>query len=379
MTDWKIPLSDLSFDQQEIESVVKILQSGWLTMGSATQEFEAKFAAWNDIPFAVALSSCTAALHLACIALGLGPGDEVILPALTFVATANAVRYTGATPVFADICSQDDLTIAPASIASLITKRTKAIIVMHYAGYPCNMPEIQKIAGEFNLAIIEDAAHAVGTQLNGTYMGTVGDIGCFSFFSNKNLVTGEGGMLVTRDPEIAERVKRLRSHGMTTLTWDRHKGHASSYDVVDLGYNYRLDEIRAALGISQLAKLERNNQLRRSLTRHYHARLAEKCPAVHVPFSSHPGTTSAHIMPVLLPQEFDRNLVIEHLKKNQIQTSIHYPPIYRFDSYHSNHQEINSLPITENIAARELTLPLYPKLTTEQINDVVDGLAQALI
>jgi len=377
--DWKIPLSDLAFDDHEINAVVKILQSGWLTMGSATKEFETKFAEWNNVPHAIAVSSCTAALHLACIALDLGPGDEVILPALTFVATANAVRYTGANPIFADINSEEDLTISPASISSLITGQTKAIMVMHYAGYPCNMPEIQEIADRFNLPIIEDAAHAVGAQLNGQQMGTLGKIGCFSFFSNKNLVTGEGGMLVTHDSKVAERVHRLRSHGMTTLSWDRHQGHASSYDVVDLGYNYRLDEIRAALGISQLQKLEQNNLLRRSLTKHYQTRLAEKCPTVKIPFINHPGMTAAHIMPVILPQDIDRNSVVAYLKKHGIQTSLHYPPIYSFKSYRSKQQKHFSLPVTELIATREITLPLYPSLTTDQIDEVVDRLAEALV
>jgi dTDP-4-amino-4,6-dideoxygalactose transaminase len=376
MTNWEIPLSDLTFDEDEINDVVKVLQSGWLTMGAATQEFEAKFAEWNNTPYAIAVSSCTAALHLACMVINLGPGDEVILPSLTFVATANAVRYTGATPIFADITSQNDLTISPESIRSLVTGRTKAIIVMHYAGYPCNMEEIQKIAEEFNLYIIEDAAHAVGTQLNGTYMGTVGDIGCFSFFSNKNLVTGEGGMLVTKKAEIAEKVRLLRSHGMTTLTWDRHKGHASTYDVVDLGYNYRLDEIRAALGISQLKKLEINNQKRRALTKHYHITLNERCPAVSVPFTAHPGITSAHIMPILIPKDLSRDVVLEHLKDQKIQTSIHYPPIHAFTNYASNLQDHFSLPVTESVASRELTLPLYPDLSTHQIDTIVGCLSE---
>jgi dTDP-4-amino-4,6-dideoxygalactose transaminase len=379
MTDWDIPLSDLTFDDHEINTVVEVLRSGWLTMGAATKEFEAEFASWHNVPHAIALSSCTAALHLACLALGLGLGDEVILPALTFVAAANAVRYTGAVPVFADISSENDLTISPEDIRSKITKKTRAIIIMHYAGYPCNFPEILKIAEEFDLFIIEDAAHAIGATLNGQFMGTVGDIGCFSFFSNKNLVTGEGGMLVTKDAKIAERVSRLRSHGMTTLTWDRHKGHASKYDVIDLGYNYRLDEIRATLGINQLQKLNQNNQIRRSLTQHYQESLEIKCPAIGVPFTKHPGTTSAHIMPILIPQDANRDIIMEHLRRNKIQTSIHYPPIYHFENYRSVLREQFSLPTTENVASRELTLPLYPALTTEKIDRVVDCLTEVML
>ncbi|MBN2044010.1 MAG: DegT/DnrJ/EryC1/StrS family aminotransferase [Anaerolineales bacterium] len=378
MTTWEIPLADIKFDRSEIDAVVEVLQSGWLTMGSATQQFEANFSEWNNVPHSIAVSSGTAALHLACIAGGLGPGDEVVLPALTFVATANAVRYTGATPVFADIQSLDDLTISPESIRSKITSNTKAIIVMHYAGYPCQMAEIQQIAYQHNLLVIEDAAHAIGAELNGKMMGTVGDIGCFSFFSNKNLVTGEGGMITTRDPEIAQRLRHLRSHGMSTLTWDRHKGHAFSYDVVDLGYNYRLDEIRAALGISQLNKLAPNNQIRRSLTRYYHHQLAEKCPQITVPFSDHPGTTAAHIMPVLLPENIHRQSVMEHLKANRIQTSIHYPPITGFSNYREEFKQRPILPRTDYVAEKELTLPLFPTMTTAQIDRVVDCLVEGL-
>jgi dTDP-4-amino-4,6-dideoxygalactose transaminase len=378
MTTWKIPLADLTFDEQEVNAVVDVLNSGWLTMGAVTKEFEAQFAAWNQTPHAVALASCTAALHIACTALDLGLGDEVIVPSLTFVATANAVRYTGATPVFADIESFEDLTISPASIRSQITEKTKAIIVMHYGGYPCNMPEIQKIADEFNLFIIEDAAHAVGTKLNGKFMGTVSDIGCYSFFSNKNLATGEGGMIVTPHAEVAEKVQRLRSHGMTTLTWDRHQGHAFSYDVTDLGYNYRMDEMRAALGISQLQKLEKNNEKRRSLVEYYRQQLAERCPQITVPFTQHPGISAGHIMPVLLPSQVSRKEVMEHLQSEKIQTSIHYPPIHKFSNFQSENQGQFSLPITEEVASRELTLPLYPDLRPNQIDEVVNGLAEAI-
>jgi len=379
MTIWDIPLADLTFDQQELDAVTEILRSGWLTMGAATEQFEANFSEYNDTPHSIAVSSCTAALHLACIAADLSPGDEVILPALTFVATANAVRYTGATPVFADIESLEDLTISPESILAKITSDTKAIIVMHYAGYPCNMAEVQRIADEHNLLVIEDAAHAVGAELDGKMMGTIGDIGCYSFFSNKNLVTGEGGMMVTHNEEIAQRLHRLRSHGMSSLTWDRHKGHAFSYDVVDLGYNYRLDEIRSALGISQLQKLESNNQLRRSLTRYYHAQLAEKCPKITVPFTNHRGTTAAHIMPVLIPDKVDRQSVMEHLKTNRIQTSIHYPPITSFSNYQQLFEKRPVLPITDYVAEKELTLPLFPTMTEAQVDQVVDCLSQTIL
>lgn len=377
--DWKVPLADLDIDQQETEAVLRVLESKWLTMGGETAAFEEEFAAFNGSKHAIALSSCTAALHLACVAIDLQPGDEVILPALTFVATANAVRYTGATPVFADIASLDNLTLSIESIRSQITENTKAIIPMHYAGYPSAMAAIQQIAAEHNLFVIEDAAHAVGSQLIDKKMGCWGDMGCFSFFSNKNLITGEGGMLVTDNDEFAERIKRLRSHGMTTLTWDRHKGHAWSYDVVDLGYNYRIDEIRAAMGRVQLEKLGGNNKKRKEITDLYQQKLSEKVPDLHVPFMDHAGVSSYHIMPILLPEGIERKIFMDTMKEAGIQTSIHYPPIYSFTNY--GEEVIDwavELPMTQAVALREVTLPLFPDLSEDQVDYVVSQIRSAL-
>ena len=298
---WQIPLSDIDFGPEEKKAVDDVLDSKWLTMGSVTQEFEQAFAAYVGAKYAIAVTNATAALHLACVAAGLGPGDEALVPSLTFVATANAIRYTGAAPVFVDIVGEQDLNVSYRSLEKAITKRTKAILVMHYGGYACDMPGIMELAREHNLLVIEDAAHAIGSELEGRKLGTWGDMGCFSFFSNKNMTTGEGGMIVTDDDKHAERLQLLRSHGMTTLTWDRHKGHAWSYDVVDLGYNYRIDEIRAALGIVQLRKLSSNNEHRRRLTQVYRDALQELAPQVTVPFARHAGISAAHLLPLLLP------------------------------------------------------------------------------
>src|SRR6266540_3703149 len=328
--DWRIPLSDIDFDDTEALAVQDVIKSRWLTMGKVTQEFESSFAKYTQAKHAIAVTNATAALHLACLALGIGPGDEVIVPSLTFVATANAVRYVGATPVFADISSTENLNISPAAINLLITARTRAIIIMHYAGYPCDMPAILSIAEKHGLFVIEDAAHAVGSELNGRKLGVWGDIGCFSFFSNKNMTTGEGGMLTTDNDDLAQKLSRLRSHGMTSLTWDRHKGHAWSYDVIDLGYNYRIDEIRSALGRVQLQKLPHNNQRREEWTALYRAMLPELCPELVVPFQHHPGVSSCHLLPVLLPVGMPRQRFMEEMKARGIQTSIHYPPIHEF-------------------------------------------------
>jgi dTDP-4-amino-4,6-dideoxygalactose transaminase len=362
---WRIPLSDIDFGIEETKAVMEVLDSRWLTMGGVTQAFENEFASYIASKHSLAVTNCTAALHMACMAIGLGPGDEVILPAFSFVASANSVRYTGATPVFADITSETNLNISPESIEQNITPRTRAIIPVHYGGFPCDMPSIMEIAQKYNLFVIEDDAHAIGSELDGIKLGNWGDIGCFSFFSNKNMTTGEGGMLTTNNDKFAEKLRLLRSHGMTSLTWDRHKGHAWSYDVVELGYNYRIDEIRAALGRIQLGKLDANNARRRSLTELYRQVLKELTPKIIIPFENYSGITSSHIMPILLPAGTDRTCFMENMKANGIQTSIHYPPIHHFTSYL---KPINSvLPITEDVAMREVTLPLYPTLSDNDV------------
>ncbi len=382
---WKVPLADLDYDTNEDNAVLAVLHSKWLTIGAVTAQFEQSFSEMTTSPHCLSVSNATEALHLACVALGIGPGDEVIVPSLSFVATANAVLYTGASVVFADITSPNvvfaditspnDLTISPQSIRANISPRTKAIIVMHYAGYPCDMPAILEIARQHNLHIIEDAAHCPGATLQGKALGTWGDIGCFSFFSNKNLATGEGGMLTTHSDEIAARLKLLRSHGMTTLTYDRHAGHAYTYDVVDLGYNYRIDEIRAALGIEQLKKLPANNQRRREIVAHYRAHLPAE---LTIPFDGHPGITAAHIAPILLPAGHNRTAFQDYMKEHGIQTSIHYPPIHTFSYYTERFPGPHHLPVTESIAPREVTLPLFPTMTEEQIDYLMEIVPLAL-
>ena len=377
--NWRVPLSDVNLDAAEIDAVLSVLRSGWLTMGSVTQAFEQEFAAFTGSKHALAVANGTAALHLACLALGLGPGDEVILPSLTFVASANAIRYTGATPVFVDIESTDWLCLSPQAISAALTPRTKAIMVVHYAGYPCDMPAILEIARQHHLAVIEDAAHAVGAALEGKALGTWGDIGCFSFFGNKNLTTGEGGMLLTQDDQLAEKLQRLRSHGMTTLTWDRHEGHASTYDVVALGYNYRIDEMRSAMGRVQLQKLPAGNVRRGELVGLYRQLLAEYAPEVQVPFTQQRSLSSYHIMPVLLPEGTDKQHFMAKMKEHGIQVSWHYPPVHAFKIYAETwNQRRTPLPLTDLVSAREVTLPLYPTMSEEQVGWVVEAVRNCL-
>ncbi len=377
--EWRVPLSDVNFTSDEEEAVREVVHSGWLSMGAVTQAFEADFRAFTGAKHAFAVTNATAALHLACLAMGIGPGDEVILPSLTFVATANAVRYTGADPIFADIASLDDLNISPNSIQSLITNKTKAIMVMHYGGFACYMPLINQIAETHGLSVIEDAAHGVGASLDGRALGTWGGVGCYSFFANKNMTTGEGGMLLTDDDTVAEKIQILRSHGMTTLTWDRHKGHAYTYDVVDLGYNYRIDEIRSALGRVQLNKVRDANQRREALVSLYRQRISHQVPQISVPFKEHPGESSHYIFPVLLPKGTDKLAFMAGMREGGIQTSWHYPPVHHFRIYEDDWRARNNqLPLTEETAQREITLPLYPAMSEEQVHWVVDAMDKLL-
>jgi dTDP-4-amino-4,6-dideoxygalactose transaminase len=295
------------------------------------------------------------------------------------VATANAVRYTGATPVFADVESVDWLTVSPVSIESLVTSKTRAILVMHYAGFACEMQAIMDIARRHDLVVLEDSAHAIGSKLNGQSLGTWGAIGCFSFFSNKNMTTGEGGMLVTNDDALAERLRILRSHGMTSLSWDRHKGHSFTYDVVDLGYNYRIDEMRSALGRVQLSRLPAANERRSELTGLYHRMLSDLTPEIGVPFAEVRGTSCNHILPVLLPPGVDRAHFMEGMKEQGVQTSIHYPPAHRFRIYESEWTKRNNpLPLTEEVSSREVTLPLYAGMKDDQVEWVVQAARKVL-
>jgi dTDP-4-amino-4,6-dideoxygalactose transaminase len=364
---YKIPLSNIDIGPSEIRAVVKVLRSQWLSLGDVTGQFERDFSRTMRVKESIAVVNGTAALHLANLALGVGPGDEVILPSLTFVATANAVLYCGATPVFADIKSADDLNISPEEIEKKITPRTKAICVVHYGGYPADMDQIMEIAARHRLFVIEDAAHAIGAELNGKKIGTIGDVGCYSFFSNKNLVTGEGGMVVTRDSDLASKIRLLRSHGMTSLSWDRYRGHAASYDVTQLGFNYRITEIASSIGRVGLKKLKGNNLKRAKLTQIYRSAL-KNVDELSVPFSVHRGNPSFHIFPVLLKSRIQRERIKAGLQEKGIQTSLHYPPVHLFSHYRKAMDGIPvRLSLTEDISQRELTLPLYPKMSAKQV------------
>jgi len=364
---WRYPLSDIDLGREEEREVLKVLRSRWLSTGPATERFEKAYSNYLGGGFAVAVSNGTAALHLALACLDLEKGDEVILPSLTFVATANAVLYVGGRPVFADIVSTDDLNISPEEIQKKVSKRTKAIVVMHYGGYPCDMESILSIAREHRLHVIEDAAHAPGAEYRGKKCGTLGTMGCFSFFSNKNLVTGEGGMVFTRNQAFAERVRTMRSHGMKALSWDKYRGHLSSYDIGDLGYNYRTTEIQSALGFVQLKKLDRNNQKRRKLVEAYRREIQE-AEGISIPFSKRGDGLSYHLFPVLISLSIPRDEVMDGLRGHGIQTSIHYPPIHLFSLYRRQFgYKEGMLPKTEEVSPREVTLPLHQGMDGDDV------------
>jgi dTDP-4-amino-4,6-dideoxygalactose transaminase len=372
-----VPLSDLAVDEEILGAVNDAVASGWWSTGPRVAAFEEAFAGFLGAQHAVAVSSGTAALHLAVIACECGPGDEVILPSLNFAAAANVVRHAGATPVFCDVIGEADPNLDPRDVEAAVGPRTKAIVALHYGGFACDMDSVAAIAERHGLVVIEDAAHAPGAMYRGRCCGTLGAAGCFSFFSNKNLPIGEGGMVVTDDAALADRVRLLRSHGMTAVSWDRHRGHASGYDVVATGFNYRLDEVRAAIGLVQLSRLESGNAARAHVVTRYRERLHEASGLTMPPADDARRAESAHhLATVVLPPGADRDEVRAALKARGIQTSVHYPPIHRFSAY--RYLENRPLPRTDDLADRLLTLPLFPHLREDEVDDVADALLLAL-
>ena len=373
-----IPVFDVQLEDGHVDAVAETLRSGWLTMGPRIKAFESEFAAHLDVEHAVAVNSCTAALHLAYLAAGIGPGDEVIVPGITFVASAAAVRYCGGTPVLAEIAGQDDLGLDPEDVEAQITPRTKAICAVHYGGYAAQLESLLEICERHGLALIEDAAHSPDATVPGSErkLGTVGQAGTFSFFSNKILSCGEGGLLATDDEEVAELARSRRSHAMTSGTWDRHRGHAMGYDVVEVGYNYRLDEPRAALLSARLPGLAADVERRRALTRRYRELLAE-VEGLVLPYTEEQvGASSCYVMPVMLEDAELRDPVRQLLsERHAVQTSVLYPSINEFTAYGRGEE---SLPRCERAARTQLTLPLYPHLGEERLQRVVAALRDSL-
>jgi dTDP-4-amino-4,6-dideoxygalactose transaminase len=377
---WRIPLFDLDYGDVEKEAVIEVVESKWLTSGENTKKFESEFSSYlgKDV-LSTGVSSATAALHISLLIAGVKRFDEVIIPGLTFVADANVVVMLNATPIFYDVNSLDDWNPNIDDIICKVTSKTKAIIVVHFAGYPIeDIDRLVKFCKNKKIILIEDVAHAVGASYDGEKCGTFADIACFSFFSNKNLSTGEGGMFVTKNKAYDKQAKLFRSHGMTSMTIDRYEGKTISYDVIQAGLNYRIDEIRCALGLVQLEKLDKNNLKRKALVEYYIKELNKKAPSLIVPFRevSNRSISSFHIFPVLLHENCDRLGVMTELKEQGIQTSIHYPSFKDF-SFYARHAQ-DELKNVDKISERVLTLPLYPNLTKEMVDVVVESIKEYL-
>lgn len=377
MTEWRYPLSDLDFGPAEQAAAARVLASGWLSMGPEVAEFEREFAAAIGVRHAIAVSSGTAALHLSLL-VSVQPGDEVVQPALNFVASANMTRAVSAVPVFADITALDDPTISAANVAQSLTPHTRAVIVMHYGGTPCRVDALRRLCDERGISLIEDACHAVGARY-GTAApavaddpaGSLADLACFSFFSNKNLATGEGGMVTTNHDDLAGRLRLLRSHGMTTLTWDRHRGHAASYDVVESGFNYRLDELHAAIGRSQLSTLGERTARRRIALARYQERLSS-LDGWLVPYSRDDRPTAAHLSVVVAPTHEHREAAAAALRAAGIQTSVHYPSVTSFSAFATLPPA--DVPLSEDFGRRALSLPLHSRMSERDVDVICDVL-----
>jgi dTDP-4-amino-4,6-dideoxygalactose transaminase len=378
MSDWRVALTEIEVPEADVQAVLDCLESGWLTMGPRTKAFEDALAQFVGTPHAVTVSSGTAALHLACLAAGIGPGDEVIVPAFTFVASASAPRYVGAEPVLCDVRGPHDFNIDPADAAQRITPRTRAIMAVHFCGYPADVAALRALCDEHGLVLIEDCAQAIGARVDdsGRQVGTMGELGAFSFFSKKQLCVGEGGMVTSADEQLAERVRLFRSHAMTSSTWDRHRGHDPAYDVVDIGFNYRLDEPRAALGLSRLARLAQSIAARRATVRAYRERLAQ-IPGVEVPFGDDAVELSSHFaFPVLLADRHTRDRFRDELKASGIQTTW-YPALHTFTEYR-RFAPPGGLARALEAADRHCALPLSSTMDESQVDTVVAAVRAAL-
>jgi dTDP-4-amino-4,6-dideoxygalactose transaminase len=378
VNDWRVPLTDIAIPEQDVEAVLDCLRSGWLTMGPRTKAFEQALAHYVGAPHAATVSSGTAALHLACLAAGIGPGDEVIVPAFTFVASAAAPRYVGAEPVLCDVRSPQHFNIDPEDVARRITARTKAVIAVHFCGYPAELLALRELCDEHGLVLIEDCAQAIGARVDdaGRQVGTVGELGCFSFFSKKQLCVGEGGMVTAAEEALDERVRLFRSHAMTSSTWDRHRGHDPAYDVVDIGFNFRLDEPRAALGLSRLERLGEGIDARRATVRAYRERLADVV-GIELAFDERAVARASHFaFPVLLRDRDTRDRFRDDLKANGIQTTW-YPALHSFTGYR-RYAPADGLPRAAEAADRHCALPLSASMDETAVDTVVEVVRDAL-
>ncbi len=363
-----IPVFRPSITEEEIEAVTEVLRSGWLGLGPKTKEFEDAFKEYLGVPEMVALNSGTAALHLALRVLGIGPGDEVIVPTITFVSTAHVVKYCGAEVVFADV-DEETLCINPDDVARKISSRTKAVIPVHYGGHPCEMSQLSDMAGAEGFHLIEDAAHACGATYRDVKIGTLSLLTCFSFHAVKNLTCGEGGGVATTNPLFGKKLRELRWLGISKDTFTRsdpERVYAWQYWVNELGYKYHLHDISAAIGLVQLKRLEENNRKRRRIVERYNEAFRSHGWIERPP--ERPDVRSSwHIYHIKVPA---RDRLIAHLKRRAIAPGVHYYPIHAHPYYAANDSHC---PVAEEIWKRIISLPLFPDITDEEVERVIDA------
>jgi dTDP-4-amino-4,6-dideoxygalactose transaminase len=371
-----------AISEDEIAEVVATMRSGWLGTGPRVHQFQQNFGKYVGARHAMALNSCTAALHLAMLAAGVGPGDEVITTPMTFCATANAIIHCGATPVFAD-CDRHSLNIDPAKIVAKITPRTRAILPVHFAGRPCQMTEIAAIAKKHNLKIIEDCAHAIETEIDGRHVGTFGDFGCFSFYVTKNITTGEGGMVVCDNPEAANRIKILGLHGMSKDAWNRFSDQGyKHYEVVEVGFKYNMMDLQAAIGLKQLEKVQKYWLRRQEIWNLYQEQFADL--PVQLPLDPEPGTKHAyHLYTLLIDIQKigrTRDQILEALTRENIGTGVHYLALHTHPYYAKTYGlRLGDYPEAEFVSERTLSIPLSAKLTDDDVQSVIDAVRRVLL
>ncbi|MBI5357184.1 DegT/DnrJ/EryC1/StrS aminotransferase family protein [Candidatus Collierbacteria bacterium] len=373
-----LPVFRPAMGQAEIDAVAEVIRSGWIGLGPKTEEFENKFAKYVDSDYAVGLNSATAALHLSLLALGIGKGDEVLVPSLTFVSDAHAVLYVGARPVFVDI-DEETLCMDPADLKRKITKKSKAVIPVDFGGHPVDLDEIQRIAKKHNLKVIEDASHACGSQYKGKMIGGLSDLTCFSFHAVKNLATGDGGMVTTNDKDLADRIRRLRWVGIDKATWEREEKVLSEdyrqygwyYDVVDLGYKYHMNDLTAAIGIAQLKKLKKANRRRKFLAKRYDDHFRQ-LKWLKIPIVKDWAESARHNYVIKTRYRDRLNLL---LKDRLISSGVHYMPIHHHKYYRQTGYTAN-VPVTERVWKTLLTLPLYPTLSFRDQDRVINAIQE---
>lgn len=372
-----LPFHRAMIEDDDIESVVQVLRSGWLTTGSQAKRFESEFALFVGASNAIAVSSCTAALHLALAAIRLQQEDEVILPTMTFSSTGQVVLYCKARPVLVD-CESDSFQMDPAAVERAITPHTRAIIAVHFAGSPANMDALIDIARRHNLTLIEDAAHALPASYKGKRIGAIGDITCFSFYATKTLTTGEGGMVVTESPEIAERVRILSLHGISKNAYARYSASGTwRYEILDVGYKYNMTDMQAALGLSQLAKCDLMREKRERIANRYTQALSA-LDAYETPRVTLDTRHAWHLYVIKVrPQvlTISRDGLIEELKQRGIGTSVHFIPLHTHPYYQQNlGYRMRQFPNAERHFEATISLPLFPGMTEEETDRVIETL-----